>query len=419
MGGMRKSIRDISISTVKQKKHLPSRAWNAMVWKSWRASSRWDKKQLIEQGFERNPPFYAAAKIIAQTVASIPLFVEYDHEGKRRRTTDHPALKAMERDCSVEEFVERLTLYLIVTGETYIQKIFKSNRLLGMITLPSQYTTPVLGDQYNPVQYYEFSYQKEEKFSVNEIIAIINPSLSNYFSGLSAGVPLSEVIDLNNSAVTWNKNISQAGGLPPIIAKANSTTDSDTAQELQDSWRRQSGAQGSHLLKIVGADVEIQDLSTNPNDAEWDNALKTSMRWIFMCLGVSSSLMNDAANKTYNNVKESEKALYTHACIPIGKKIFRNISRGIKTHFADRPEIMMDVDGIEALQENRKDLSERVVKEVDSGLITRNEGRVQLGHPPINDDIANRLIISNTPTPVKKPEAPVSTNGTGNAINEP
>ena len=42
-----------------------------------------------------------------------------------------------------------------------------------------------------------------------------------------------------------------------------------------------------------------------------------NLRAICNVFGLDSSLFNDPANKTFNNRKEAEKALYTNAIIPI------------------------------------------------------------------------------------------------------
>ena len=43
--------------------------------------------------------------------------------------------------------------------------------------------------------------------------------------------------------------------------------------------------------------------------------------------GVDSSLFNDPANKTYNNRKEAEKAMFTNAVIPVNEKDIHSLSQ--------------------------------------------------------------------------------------------
>jgi HK97 family phage portal protein len=314
-----------------KRKTLPSKLWEAVIWgKGWTDYSRWDKRKLIEQGYERNAPFYAACNIIAQTVADIPVYVDSTHNGKFVQTYNHPILALMERDMSRTEFMERLTLYLIVTGETYAQVIFaeRPKRPLGLICVPSQNMNPIMGDYRNPIQGFRYEDKKDIDFKKEEIIYITRPSLRDYFKGMSAGVPLAELIDLNNACITWNKNVALAGGMPTVVAKSSGMT-KEEGERLRDGWQAQSGANNSHRLKIVSENVELVKLNDNIHDSEWSKAVEQSMRMIFMAFGVSSELMNDAGNKTYCLPYDASVAT------PTGRKRIGEIKAGDKVYSLD------------------------------------------------------------------------------------
>ena len=374
-----------------KRKTLPSKLWEAVIWgKGWTDYSRWDKRKLIEQGYERNAPFYAACNIIAQTVADIPVYVDSTHNGKVVQTYNHPILALMERDMSRTEFMERLTLYLIVTGETYAQVIFaeRPKRPLGLICVPSQNMNPIMGDYRNPIQGFRYEDKKDIDFKKEEIIYITRPSLRDYFKGMSAGVPLAELIDLNNACITWNKNVALAGGMPTVVAKSSGMT-KEEGERLRDGWQAQSGANNSHRLKIVSENVELVKLNDNIHDSEWSKAVEQSMRMIFMAFGVSSELMNDAGNKTYSNYREARKALYMEASIPLARKIYGAITKQLSPYYDDKPKICLDVDKIESIQEDRGFAVERLTKAVEAGILTPNEAREELNYSAKNggDDL--------------------------------
>ena len=370
-----------------KKKSLPSRLWEAVLWgKGWTEYSRWDKRKLIEQGYERNAPFYAASNIIAQTVADIPVYVDSHKNGKIIQTSNHPILSLLERDMSRTEFIERLTLYLIVTGEAYAQIVFseRPKRPLGLITIPSQHMNPIAGDYRNPIAGFEYEDKKMIRFDTKEIIYINRPSLRDYFNGFSAGVPLSELVDLNNAAIQWNKNVALSGGIPLLVAKGPSLT-KEEANRVRDAWNDQSGAANSHRLKFISENIELQKLNDKPHDAEWSKAVEQSMRMIFMAFGVSSELMNDAGNKTYSNYREARKALYMEASIPMARKIYGAITKAVQKYYDDKPIICLDVDKIESIQEDRGFAVERLTKAVLAGILTPNEAREELNYAPKPD----------------------------------
>jgi len=383
---------------IQKKSYFPSRVWNAILWgRGWEDYSKWDKQKLIEQAYERNPTFYAACNLIAETVADIPIYIDY----KRARTQssyEHPILTLLDRsDNGRKTFVERMILYLVVTGEAYSQIVFshddKDKRPIGLIVLPSQFMNPIQGDYRKPVNGYLYREMEDVMFENDEVIAVTQINLREYFHGLSAGVPLAEMIDLNNSAITWNKNIAQAGGMPPIIAKAPGITQAQS-QELKDRWEQTSGgANNAHRLKVVSDNLTFEKLTDKPNEAEWEKAIMMTSRMILMGLGVPSELMNDAQNKTYNNQKEARKALYMEACIPLARKFYGALTHSLQKYYKDNPVICLDIDSIEAIQEDRALVIDRLTKAVAGGILTPNEAREELGYAPVDDETASSLPI--------------------------
>lgn len=368
-------------SNLFNRKSLPSRVYQGILWgNGWQDYTRWDKRKLIEQAFERNAPFYAAAMLLSRTVASMPIYIESSTRGRTTTTTDHPILRMMERDTTREEMIQLLCLYIIATGEGYLN-IVKSDydqRPLGLVVMPSQYTDPIQGDYINPITGYVYRENRDVYFGKEEIIYIKMPNLREYFHGMSPGVPLGEIIDLHNSAITWNKNVALGGGTPPIIASMPGITQAQ-ANMLKDQWQAQSGAANAHRLKIISENATLQRFSDKPQETEWSEAIQISMRMIVMALGLSSELLNDASNKTYSNFQEARKALYSEAAIPLGKMIYSALNRALQPFYADNPKICIDYDGIEAIQEDRSLKIDRLMKAVEAGIMTVNEAREELG----------------------------------------
>jgi HK97 family phage portal protein len=402
------SLRDLIFKSAeerRQAKMVPSRAYEAMIWgKGWEDYTRWDKKKLIEQGFERNAPFYSAAMLLSRTVASMPIYIDAKKSGRSVSTDTHPIISLMSRNMPMDQFIQMVTLWLITTGESYIN-IVKSdhdNRPLGLVPIPAQNIDPIQGDYLKPITGYKYTENREIYFSEEEIIFIKLPNLREYFHGMSPGVPLGEIIDLHNAAITWNKNVALGGGVPPIIATAPGITQEES-NRLKDAWQMQGGAANAHRLKIVSENLTLQRFSDKPQEAEWSEAVQQSMRMIVMALGLSSELLNDAANKTYSNFQEARKALYMEAAIPLGKMIYSAITRSLQTYYTDNPVIHIDVDKIDAIQEDRALAIDRLTKAVAAGIITPNEAREELGYTSLED--ADEL----TPRTLRQTTTPTTT----------
>jgi len=403
-------LRNIGKKPNLSEKSVPSRLFGAMIWGNgvW-SQSRWNRGELISQAYERNPAFYAAVNIIARTLASIPVYVEYKQNGKVHTTSHHPILSALDRNVSKEDMMDRMVKYLLTTGDAYAQIVFGtstgSKQPLGFIVMPSQYTYNIEGDWRTPIRGYKYIENREEEFTEEEVLHIWLPSLSNYFQGMSPAVPLQEYIDLNNAAITWNKNVALNGGIPPIVARAEGIT-KEEGQKLRQAWREQNGAMNAGDLKLISENMTLEKMNMTPHDAEWEKAVLQAMRVIFMTLGVSSSIMNDAANKTYNNVHDSRKALYQEGVIPLSKIIYNAFNRKLSKYYADSPKIIVDVDNIDGIQEDKKMQAERLVMLKNAGFITANEGRIELRYPISPDPEANKLVNASVANNIPQAESP-------------
>lgn len=393
-----------------QQKSVPSRLYTSMLWGTGTQSARqWDKETLIRQAYERNPAYYAAVNILMQTVASFPIYVKAGNYGDKKRTENHPILKLFDRNEPRREYIERLGKYWLVTGDSYahIETSDFDKKPLALIVMPSQYTKNIEGDWKQPIKEFEYFEKRPVRFPYESVIHICSPSLSRYFEGMSAAVPLAETLDLNNAAITWNKNTAVSGGVPPIIGKAPGISQAD-ALRIKQMWADQRGANNHQDLTIIPENLDISEYNINPHDAEWEQAVLQSMRMILMCLGVSSSLLNDAGNKTYNNVHDARKALYTEAAIPLAEKLYSAHTRKLQRYYKDNPEICIDVDNIDVLQEDKEKKVRRIVMAKQAGLITCNEARHELGYANSKDETAdilqNASITNNLPKPEDTPE---------------
>jgi HK97 family phage portal protein len=364
------------------KSQVPSRAYAAMLTgKGWEDYTRWDKRRLIEQGFERNAPFYAAASLIAKTVASVPIYVETTQNGRITKSYDHDLIRMLGRNMPLDQLLQLTSLWLITTGESYTNIVMSdfAKRPLALVPLPSQHTNPVQGNYLKPIAGYKYREDSEIFFDYDEVIYIHTPNLREYWHGMSAGVPLAELMDMHNAAITWNKNIALAGGVPPMVATLPGASPEE-ANRVKDAWQAQSGAANSHRLKIISENMVINRFSDKPQEAEWKEAIVLSMRMIMMGLGVSSALLNDGENMTYSNYETARKALYTENAIPMLEMILAAFTRSLQPYYGDNPKLCIDRDAIEAIQEDRTAKTRALVELVRARVITPMQAAEELGH---------------------------------------
>jgi len=88
--------------------------------------------------------------------------------------------------------------------------------------------------------------------------------------------------------------------------------------------------------------------------------------------GMSSQLFNDPANKTFNNLAEAKKSLYTEAAIPLAQTFVDNWNENLIPIFNERDNkeyyIKLDTEKIEVLQKDKKMEAEKSKIMIDAIL---------------------------------------------------
>jgi len=387
-------------------KFMGSRLFRTILWGAGATDySKWDKRKMVEQAYERNPTVAAIVNSVSELVAALPVYVEYTGANYREGVTnDHPILRALDRNTGGRSQLINITAkYLLVTGEAYLLKsLFSEERpeLMGFTVMPAQFTNPIQGTPIHPVRGYEYIENGRETFTADEVVYIRKPSLSEYFHGHSPVTPLAETIDLQNSAITWNKNVAKRGGMPSLLVNMPGISP-EQARQWKVDWTTVNGGAVNAGLPAVdgGRDTKYLNLNFKPNEAEWAKAVEITNRIIAMGYRYPSELLNDPSGKTYANVTEAVKSVYRDLVLPLAELIYGEISRDCSQYYADKPYIRIDVEKVQALIDDKTTLMDAVVRATGGPVLTVNEGREVLEYKPSEEERHNQIADSKPVNP--------------------
>ena len=139
-------------------------------------------------------------------------------------------------------------------------------------------------------------------------------------------------------------------------------------------------------------------MGLSPQDMELLDLGVITLRALCNAYHVDSSLFNDPANKTFNNRKEAQKALWTDAILPeihktenaLNSWLVKPISQSLNKNLVLCPEL----DNIEPLQQDMDLIADRLTKLRMAGIISGNDARRQLGLDSIDDESMDSVYIS-------------------------
>lgn len=344
-----------------------------------------DYGRLTEQSYQRNVDVFACVSLIAGTAKQIPWMVTTG-PGGAAVPESHPLLRLLrnpnERD-SESSFKEAAIAYLLISGNSYIE------RNGGTETTPPAFLYAhrpdlirvIKGSIRNMVGGYEYKngaapilFQEWEMLHLR----LFHP-LDEWY-GLSPLEALIYTIDCANESKALYKKLLQRGFPPGAVSvKGDQWTD----EQLRDFKRGVQRSLANSEVLVFG-DAEWQEMGFKPVDAALFEGRRFDKRDIAAAFRVPPEMIGDTEHKNYSNAREARRGLYTEATIPALTHL-RDGLNGWLSPLYGNAYIDFDKDSIDALQEDREVAAKRVSVLWTTSLITRNEGRAELGYDAVPD----------------------------------
>ena len=122
-------------------------------------------------------------------------------------------------------------------------------------------------------------------------------------------------------------------------------------------------------------------MGMNPADLQSIETRIEHLRTICAMYNVDSKLFGDYAASTYNNMMEAKRAMVIDAVLPLANKINKKLIPFIGLDFNEFDVIWkIDKDKIPELAQPNLDLSNKIISEVNAGILTQQQG-FQLLYP--------------------------------------
>lgn len=386
-------------------------------------------QQFLQEGYEGNVDVYAVIKKIIDTSKAVPWVVERQ-SGDTWEIIDNTSIHELmanpnpTKGFTWDDIEEMLLVYLLANGNNYMVGNTQINRTQIEeleILPPFSITVQTAQDFFLPGTKYKFEMGTSKRtYEQEEIqhVRFFNPAyttVQDSITGLSPIQVACAVVQASNDK--WDAAASlfqNRGAIGLITSKGDRPLTEDEGKQLQEHFNHATaGTHNYGKTKVTNKDLSFIQMAMSPQDLQIIEQGVIGLRAICNVYGLDSSLFNDPANKTFNNRKEAEKALYTNSVIPLSNKIAQAHTNFIaKNHFPDgNVRMRQDFSGVEVLQEDLNEKSKTIVSLRNSGIITANEAREAIKHEPASDDNADKLIVVNNNIPLEDIDADTNTGG--------
>ena len=344
--------------------------------------------------------FWACARLIAETVAGLPVCVYRRADGSEVEPGDLPLLALLDgrvnRWQTRVEFMETLVLNLAVHGNCYARIVRgAADEIAGLVPMmAAQMECRVNKDGSRVYIYYTtdatIAYGEESIWHVR--------LFGNGIVGLS---PLGHARNALGIALASEKRVSQVfvnGAKPAGILMYDKILTPTQRQGIRDSFKDLVEGNDDSLL-VLEAGMKFEAISMSPQDIELLASRRFQIEDVCRFMGVPSVLVNDTASSTTwgSGIEQIIAGWYKLGLKPYLARFEQSIMVNLLTP-EQRTAYEVEFDFDDLLRADPAARFAGYQSAINAGVITPNEAREEEGRAPL--DGGDELLVNGTMVPV-------------------
>ena len=343
---------------------------------------------------------FAAIQMISNSVATMPVHVKKLDDSEINFDDFVPR---MFRKSRLTKFMtmKNLVRDILISGNGYAHIIRDANGNPEKL----QYLTPELVTVfYNPttleIQYYTSSILPKKQIAPNDMIHLM---INSHDGVMGKGILdfANDVIESAGYADKTASNFFKGGGQTNGILTMNMENPNLNIQpkkidDLRAAWRSgATKAEDGTTVRIIPASMKYQSIQSNPNESQMLQTRVFNIQEIARYFNISPILLGDLSKNMYNSVEQAQIEYVLHCLAPYIELIQDEFTRKLINEVM-QDHLYVDLDETYLIKGDKQSFANYLKTLSSSGIMTVNECRVALGYEPVDDEMADKLIIAYT-----------------------
>lgn len=330
---------------------------------------------------------FACVELISNALSSMPLrLVHVDEHGHREVVAHHPLQRIFRnkniQTMSIQQTMKSAIQDVLMHGNGYI--IVKKNEA-GIITALRYVKAGAVSvqyDDYKDILYYIVTIDDDHKalkYKPEEVIHFTKTTTDGV-NGRSVVSFAKKAIDLAMSAEDAAKQYFDSNMNVSGLLSCKTMMNEKQRQDIKNSW---TAGRGKNTLQILPIGVDYVQLGTDAKSGMLLESRQHETTDIARFFGVPVQLIQSGEKLTYNSLEQLNLLFYQHTLQPYICMIESEFTRKL---FYDDDFLEVDMDESEFLLRTDKASTANYLKTlVDSGILTVNEARLELGLSEVED----------------------------------
>lgn len=332
---------------------------------------------------------FACVEIISNAIAEIPIFVKLREDNSRTILYDDPIMQSFDNSLIGRfRLIKMMVKDMLLTGNglAYIQRDFKGQP--EKIIYQKAGTYNINYDERNQTLYYTLLNLGKTVEPVNVIHLVKNSDNGvvgrDIFSYARNTINISK---LTEKAVKdyWGSGCHVNGILTTDVTPLSK----QKKQEIRQAWIEAHGPNGTGTAILEGG-MRWENVSGNSKEAQMIETRLYNLQEICRFFSINPVLLGDLSKSSFSTVEACLLDFVTHTLYPYIVLIEEELNRKLILP-NDKYKKYIDLDSNFILKSDKSTQANFISTLVKNGIMTINEGRMQLGLNP--KDGCDDLII--------------------------
>ena len=261
---------------------------------------------------------YACVRVLAETIASLPLHTYRRHEGGKEKAVDHdlyPLLHdAPNPEMTSFVFRELMMTHLLLWGNAYAQILRDGrHRVLALYPLMPD-NMKVDRDERGALFYVYRKEGKEYRLNREEVLHI--PGLG--FDGLVGHSPIAmakNAIGMALATESYGATLFANDARPSVVLEHPGVL--KEPKKIRDSWNHiYQGSQNAHKVAVLEEGMSVKTLSMPPEQAQFLETRKFQVEEICRIFRVPPHLVASLDRATFSNIESQSISYIDNTIVP-------------------------------------------------------------------------------------------------------
>ena len=262
---------------------------------------------------------YACVKVIAESIASLPLHLIKEQDSVRIRARDHPLYRVL-HDLANDEttslnFRETMLASLLLWGNAYARIERKAGHVTALWFLSPQRMDVERDNKSGRIVYrYTSDEGQTIEYSSKEIFHVIGFSLDGV-KGISPIRQARQTIGLTMATEEYGAKFFTNGARPGGVLETDGVV--KDPERLRAAWNAQfQGSRNGHRVAVLEEGVKYHTIGIPPDEAQFLETRKFQLSEICRIFRVPPHMIADLDRATFSNIEHQAIEFVQHTLRP-------------------------------------------------------------------------------------------------------